>query len=61
MQLSNWEVRPLTARQVAYAAQDAHVLLLLYKQLQLGLGGQQELQQLLATNMIKYHVSKALI
>eukprot|EP00798_Chlamydomonas_sp_ICE-L_P015012 gene15012-21080_t len=31
MQVSNWELRPLTERQVIYAAQDAHVLVRLYK------------------------------
>lgn len=30
MQVSNWELRPLSEAQVKYAAQDAHVLLLLH-------------------------------
>ncbi|GMH39341.1 hypothetical protein BSKO_07239 [Bryopsis sp. KO-2023] len=30
MQVSNWEARPLSLAQIKYAAQDAHILLLLY-------------------------------
>lgn len=30
MQVSNWEIRPLSKAQIKYAAQDAHILLLLH-------------------------------
>ena len=33
MQVSDWEMRPLSPWQIQYAAQDAHVLLSLYKYL----------------------------
>ena len=32
-QVSDWEARPLSARQMTYAAQDAHVLVRLYGEL----------------------------
>ena len=38
MQVSNWEARPLSVWQTKYAAQDAHVLLLLYRYLVTHLG-----------------------
>lgn len=41
--MSDWEARPLSARQTVYAAQDAHVLVRLYARLTLLLPGAGEL------------------